>query len=94
MSETGDVNGSGDDIDIEVIEVVTGEVDSDGNLIVDDAVMLVDDEGNILAADETVTFATPEGDLVIDETVSVVGEDGELHVVDEDVTVVEAADEG
>jgi hypothetical protein len=49
----------------------------------------VDNDGKIVATDETVAVITPEGDTVIDEKLSVVGDDGELHTVDEDISVTE-----
>ena len=92
MSNTGDTNPPADD-DIEVVEVVTGGVDEQGDVVVDDLVAAVDSEGNILATDETIAVETPDGDVLIDETISVLGEDGKLHAVEEDITVVEADDE-
>jgi hypothetical protein len=53
----------------------------------------VDDEGTIVATDETVAIITPEGDTVIDERVSVIGTDGKLHEIGEDISVTEAEDE-
>jgi len=74
---------------LEVVEVETGGLDADGNVIVDDLMVAVDGDGKIVATDETVAVFTPEGDTVIDEKLSVVGEDGELHTVEEDIAVTE-----
>jgi hypothetical protein len=91
MSNTGDTNPSAGD-DIEVVEVVTGGVDEQGDVVVDDLVAAVDSEGNIIATDETIAFETPDGNVLIDETISVRGDDGELHAIEEDITVVEPED--
>ncbi len=62
MSDTSD--SPDDEIEeIEVIEVVTGGVDDEGSMVVDDLVAVVDGEGNVLATDETVTVETPDGDV-------------------------------
>lgn len=92
MSDTSDTP-TGDD-ELEVIEVVTGGVDDDGDLVVDDLLAVVDGEGNVLATDETLTVQTVEGPIVVDETISVIGDDGELHAVEEDITVIDVDDEG
>jgi hypothetical protein len=81
--------GSGGDGSLGVVEVETGNVDAAGNLVVDDLLIAVDNDGKIVATDETVAVITPEGDTVIDEKLSVVGDDGELHTVDEDISVTE-----
>jgi len=52
----------------------------------------VDQDGNIVASDETIAVVTQDGDVVIDETISVMGDDGQLHAVEEDITVLEADD--
>jgi hypothetical protein len=56
-------------------------------------VVAVDRDGNIVAADETVTVVTADGDIVVDETLSVVGDDGQLHAIEGDTTVFEADDD-
>lgn len=71
---------------VEVIEVVTGEVDSDGNVIVDDAVFVVDAGGTVVAKDETITFESPEGYTIVSE----LGPDGEMHLIDPAVHVSDA----
>lgn len=73
-----------------VIEVVTEGVDEYGDIVVDDLVAEVDDEGHVVATDEMTVLQTTEGDIVVDETFSVAGEDGTLHAVTEDITVLEA----
>lgn len=92
MSDAADTNepseGREHIDDIDLIEVVTGDIDSEGNVIVDDSVFVVDAGGTVIAKDETITFETPEGEIVVDETVSVLGDDGELHVIDQDVSVL------
>jgi hypothetical protein len=82
--------GSGEEGPLSVVEVETGGVDASGNLIVDDLIVAVDNDGKIVATDETVAVITPEGDTVIDEKLSVVSEDGELHTVEEDIAITEA----
>lgn len=66
--------------DGEIIEVVTREVDSEGNIIIDDAVIVVDADGEVVAATETITFETPEGVVMK----SALGDDGEMHLVDDE----------
>ena len=83
---------SGREGSLEVVEVETGDIDSDGNLVVDDLVVAVDSDGRIVASDETLAVITPEGDTVVDEKLSVLGDDGELHTVEEDISVTEADD--
>jgi hypothetical protein len=72
-----------------VVEFAAEDVDADGNLVVDDLVVAVDDDGKIVATDETIAIVTPEGDTVIDERLSVVGDDGELHTVEEAISTTE-----
>jgi hypothetical protein len=86
MSETDDEAATAED-EFELVEVETGDIDQEGNLVVDDIVAVVGG-GYIIAVDETVTTLTPDGDVRIDETLSVVGDDGELHAIEEDVTVL------
>ena len=62
--------------DLEVIEIVTSDIDSVGNTIVDDSVFVVDASGAIIAQDETITFETPEGRVIS----SALGDDGEMHL--------------
>ncbi len=81
-----------DEGDHEFVDVVSGRVDSDGNVVVDEVVAEVDDDGQVVATDETIVIETPEGDIVVDETFSVVDAEGELHAIQEDVTVLEAGD--
>ena len=83
-----DSENTGDEI--EIVEVVTGAEDEDGNVVVDDLVAAVAADGTVLATDETVTVVTADGDVVVDEVLSVVGEDGELHAVEEELTVIGA----
>lgn len=71
-------------------EVVTGGVDEQGNIFVDDVVGELDSQGHVIATDETTVIETTKGDFVVDETFSVAGEDGTLHAISEDVTVLEA----
>jgi hypothetical protein len=78
--------------DIEEVEVVTTAVGDDGTVVVDDLKALVDDEGNVLATDETIAVEGPDGTVVVDEVLAVADDDGELVAVEEDVVVVEAAD--
>ena len=73
-----------------VVEFESEDVDAAGNLVVDDLLVAVDEDGKIVATDETVAVITPEGNTVIDERLSVVGDDGELHTVEEDIAVTEA----
>ncbi len=82
--------GSGGEGSRGVVEFEFGDVDSAGNLVVDDLLAAVDSDGKIVATDETVAVITPEGDTVIDEKLSVVGDDGELHTVEEDISITEA----
>ena len=76
----------------EVIEVVAESVNEHGDVVVDDLVAEIDNEGHVLATDEKTVLRTVEGDVVVDETFSVVGADGMLHAITEDITVVEADD--
>jgi hypothetical protein len=90
MSNAGETNPTdAASDDIEVVEIVTGGVDEQGDVIVDDLVAAVDADGNVIATDETIAVETADGDVLIDETISVLGEDGELHPIEEDVAVVE-----
>lgn len=75
--------------ELDLVEIETEDVDEYGNVVVDDIVALVDDEGNIIAIDETVTALTPNDEVIVNETISLVGDDGELHATVEDVTVLE-----
>ena len=75
--------------ELDLVEIETEDVDEYGNVVVDDIVALVDNEGNIIAIDETVTALTPNDEVIVNETVSLVGDDGELHATVEDVTVLE-----
>jgi hypothetical protein len=79
--------------DFDVVEVESVGTDDDGNIVIDDVVIVTDHEGHVLAMDETVAVLDAHGDAVVDEVVSVVGEDGTLHVVEEDVAVLEEGDE-
>jgi VCBS repeat-containing protein len=89
MSDPKDVTGPAEGQDgPEVIEVVTESVNEHGDVIVDDLVAEVDNEGHVVATDETTVLQTTEGDVVVDETFSVAGEDGTLHAVTEDITVL------
>jgi hypothetical protein len=76
--------------EIEIVEIVAGAEDENGNVVVDDLVAAVAADGTVIATDETVTVATADGDIIVDEVVSVIGEDGELHAVEEEITVIEA----
>ena len=79
-----------DDIEgIEEVEVVTTAVGDDGTVVVDDLKALVDEDGNVLATDETIAVGAPDGTVVIDEVIAVADEDGELEVIEEDVAVIE-----
>jgi hypothetical protein len=74
---------------LDVVEVETEKIDADGNLVVDDILVAVDDSGTVVATDETIAVITPDGETVIDEKLSVLGDDGELHTLAEDVSVAE-----
>ena len=93
----GDAEGANeragdDDGDHQFVEMLSGGVDKDGNLVVDDVVAEVDSVGRVVATDETIVVETPEGRTVVDETFSVSDDDGDLHPIDEDVTLLEAGD--
>jgi hypothetical protein len=77
---------------IEEVEVVTAAVGDDDTVVVDDLKALVDEDGNVLATDETVAVEAPDGTIVIDEVIAVADEDGELEVIEEDVVVIEQDD--
>jgi hypothetical protein len=79
---------------LEEVEVVTSAVGEDGTVVVDDLKALVDEDGNVLATDETIAAEGPDGTIVVDEVISVAGEDGELVAVEEDVVIVEGEEEG
>jgi hypothetical protein len=86
VSETNDPTTGADDFDL--VEVAIDDVDEEGNIVVDDVVVMLDSTGNIIVTDEVITTLMADGDVVVDETVSVVGYDGELHAIEEDVTVL------
>jgi hypothetical protein len=77
---------------IEEVEVVTTAVGDDGSVVIDDLKALVDEDGNVLATDETIAVEAADGTVVIDEVIAVADEDGKLEVVEEDVLVVEEDD--
>ena len=79
--------------ELETIEIVTGGIDDEGNVVIDDLVAEVDREGHIVATDETVIIERADGEVLVDETFSVAGADGELHVIEENVTVLEPEEE-
>jgi hypothetical protein len=79
--------------DMNEVEVVTTAVGDDGTVVVDDLKALVDDEGNVLATDETIAVEEPDGTIVVDEVLAVADDDGELVAIEEDVVVVEADDD-
>ena len=79
---------------IEEVEVVTGAVGDDGTVVVDDLKALVDEDGNVLATDETIAVEGPDGTVVIDEVISVADDDGELVAIEEDIVVIEEEDDG
>ena len=84
----------GDDNEaIEEVEVVSTAVGEDGTVVVDDLRALVDEDGNVLATDETIAVESPDGTVVIDEVLSVADDDGELVAVEEDVVIVEGEDD-
>jgi hypothetical protein len=87
--EGGGDSGEESGEELESVEVITGGVDSDGNVIIDDLIAEVDSHGHIVATDEKITIETPQGDVIVDETFSVIGDDGELHAIDEELTVTE-----
>jgi hypothetical protein len=76
------------------VEVVTTAVGDDGTVVVDDLKALVDDDGNVLATDETIAVEGPDGTIVIDEVIAVADDDGDLVPVEEDVVVVDGEDDG
>lgn len=82
MSDPGDTDELPErrpDLDgVEVLEVVTGEVDSEGNTVVDESVFVLDAEGAVIAKDETITFESPSGEIFV----SALGDDGEMHIID------------
>jgi len=84
---------SDDNETIEEVEVVSTAVGDDGTVVVDDLKALVDEDGNVLATDETIAVEGPDGTVVIDEVISVADDDGELVAIEEDVVVVEGDDE-
>jgi hypothetical protein len=77
---------------IEEVEVVSTAVGDDGTVVVDDLKAIVDEDGNVLATDETIAVESPDGTVVIDEVLAVADEDGELVALEEDVTVIEEED--
>jgi hypothetical protein len=79
---------------IEEVEVVTSAVGDDGTVVVDDLKALVDEDGNVLATDETIAAEGPDGTIVVDEVISVAGDGGELVAIEEDVVIVEGEGEG
>jgi hypothetical protein len=79
--------------DIEEVEVITTAVGDDGTVVVDDLKALLDEDGNVLATDETIAVEGPDGTIVVDEVLSVVDDDGELVAIEEDVLVVDGGDD-
>ena len=75
------------------VEVVSSAVGDDGTVVVDDLKAIVDNDGNVLATDETVAVEGPDGTIVVDEVISVADDDGELVEIEEDVMVVETAED-
>ena len=93
VSDAEEANERPDDKgDYQFVEVVSGGVDRDGNVVVDELVAEVDSEGRVVATNETIVVETPEGDVVVDETFSVADDEGELQPIEEDVTVLETGD--
>jgi hypothetical protein len=92
ISDTQEANQHDGKGDHQFVEVVSGGVDRDGNIVVDEVVAEVDSEGRVVATDETLTVETPEGDIVVDETFSVADDEGDLQPIEEDLTVLEAGD--
>ena len=80
---------TGDIEEIEEVEVVATAVGDDGSVVVDDLKALVDEDGNVLATDETIAVESPDGTVLVDEVIAVAGEDGELVAIEEDVAVIE-----
>ncbi|MEI8081839.1 MAG: hypothetical protein WCI74_08345 [Actinomycetes bacterium] len=73
--------------------VVTSEteyVTEDGGLVIDEVAVVVDSDGNVLAADELITIEEPDGSGGFDEILSVADSDGNLIVVDEVAGVIDA----
>jgi hypothetical protein len=79
-----------DQDELEEVEVVTTAVGDDGTVVVDDLKAIVDEDGNVLATDETIAVEEPDGTIVVDEVIAVADDDGNLVAVEEDVVVVEA----
>ena len=73
--------------------MVTTAVGDDGTVVVDDLKALVDEDGNVLATDETIAVEAPDGTIVVDEVIAVADDDGDLVPIEEDVVVVEADDD-
>jgi hypothetical protein len=73
--------------------VVTTAVGDDGTVVVDDLKALVDEDGNVLATDETIAVEGPDGSVVVDEVLAVADDDGDLVAVEEDVVVVAEEEE-
>ena len=82
-----------DSAGIEEVEVVTTAVGDDGTVVVDDLKALVDEDGNVLATDETIAVEGPDGTVVVDEVLAVADDDGDLVAVEEDVVVVAEEEE-
>jgi len=64
--------------DLEVIEILAEQVDSEGNTIVDHSVFVVDAHGTVVGGDEIITFETPDGEVIMSQ----LGDDGDMHLVD------------
>ncbi len=79
--------------EISEVEVVSTAVGDDGTVVVDDLKALVDEDGNVLATDETIAVETADGTIVVDEVIAVADDDGNLIPIEEDVLVVDADDE-
>jgi len=79
-------------LDLETVEIIRGEVEDDGTVVIDDLVLEVDPEGNIVASDERIEIDMPDGTVIVDETFSVAGPDGELEEIEEDTTIYTPGD--
>jgi hypothetical protein len=79
--------GAGGPGALSVTETITTAVGADGTVVVDDLVVVADDTGAVVAADETIAVETPDGTVVSDEVVSVVDDRGHLVTIAEEASI-------
>jgi uncharacterized protein YrzB (UPF0473 family) len=75
--------------DYEVVEGGATAITSDGTVVSEDVIAILDDEGNPALLDDLVTVEAPDGSAAFDEVISIADEDGNMVPVDETVGVMD-----